>query len=88
MADTVMDNLDACTDCALWWANRDDSGSSRSGEEIVAAYRSTWDGWQDSRGNFPRVVIGEEVTDFASSPCDVCGDRLAGARMSAVLLDS
>lgn len=83
----VMDNLLACSDCTMWWANRDDSGSDRTGEELVAAFHNTWDGWQDSRGNFPRVVVTDDHENFVTSPCDLCGDPDAGERHSVALLE-
>lgn len=79
-------NLDICTDCAMWWANRDDSGSTRTGDEIVAAFEDEWDGWRDvTTGQYPGVIVTGNDAHFSHRSCDSCGDHLAGDRIGAVL---
>lgn len=80
--------LSICTDCALWWANRDDSGSIRSGAEIESMFRAEWDGWRDvTTGRWPEPVVTGDETHFSHSACDSCGEALAGDRIDAVLME-
>lgn len=87
MAEVLYDNLEACTDCAIWHANNDDSGSERTGEELTRAFLNEWDGWPDViTGTFPHVVITGEDSYFSSRACDICGTNLAGDRIDAALI--
>lgn len=64
--------LRACEDCLIAIANADFTGldDARAEEVQAGMERRNW------------LLIGDTANDdeFSSTPCDVCGTRLAGAR--------
>lgn len=66
-----------CTDCALWAANRDDSGASPD-----------WDGRESAAGYIVTCDGESEHETFSTTPCDACGTRAAGERCPAEPLPS
>lgn len=77
----MSDQLSICTTCAVMYANGDLSSLSEDEQaehiEAVIVTRDT-----DNR----MVVVNEPSADFAKSPCQTCGDTLAGARWSATAM--
>ena len=75
-----------CTDCAMWHANGDLSGLDAhggSGEEVAyAAARYEEVTRADIGGH---VAVGNSEAYFSWSRCDLCGMRLGGDRLDAVL---
>ena len=70
------DDGEMCVDCLMIIANDDDSGMSA---EQAAASR---EGIADWRAEGVQLVPGDFVDpSFSSSPCEVCGTRLAGDRV-------
>lgn len=78
---TVSDELSICTTCACMYANGDLSSLTETEQaehiEAVIVTRDT-----DNR----MVVVNGVEADFAKTPCQTCGDTLAGARWSATAM--
>lgn len=57
-----------CTDCALWFNNRDDSGSA---DDWRGRFESGWDHWENEFAT-PIVAIADGEPEFRPGNCDVC----------------
>ena len=70
------DDGEMCVDCLMIIANDDDSGMSAEQAEASRAGIADWraEGFQLAPTDF-------EDASFSSSPCEVCGTRLAGDRV-------
>lgn len=81
MTDIILrDDLTVCSDCAMVLANGTDGwGLDDNGQELGEAHAARM-----LPGDF--VLSGEEGEEawFAHTPCDACGDALAGDRLAAV----
>ena len=62
---------EACADCYIAVANADYTGMDDDTAERVAAAVAALP---------PFATVGDDITDFGTSPCEVCGSRLAGSR--------
>ena len=84
------DRYMVCQDCLMMLANDDASGLDYDYDEKEAVRRlkAINDGVQEAAGEGCYIVCGDSEQDeeFSTSPCDCCGDRLAGSRHHCVLL--
>ena len=62
---------EACVDCYIAVANADYTGMDDDTAERVAAAVAALP---------PFATVGDDITDFGTGPCEVCGSRLAGSR--------
>lgn len=92
--DTYAVNI--CSDCVMWFYNRDDSGSADDFRERLDTH---WPRWEDAypRRSHISVILDDDDDDdgpqphFRNSPCDICrslpGDHYA-ATISAYSPDT
>lgn len=75
--DTFTYNGHICIDCAMWWANNDDT--ALNADEAQA--------FHDAKDKVAalNIIVGDEYADFSSLDCDGCGSYLAGSRHNAVI---
>ena len=71
--------VDACIDCVLWHANGDDSGIADE-ERIHEVHFAV---------GLPAngvLAVGDGEQFFTWQPCEVCGSRLGGDRITCTVL--
>lgn len=74
MTDHTEDNrIDgyACTDCALWIVNDDDTGATEDWDRETA---------QATREQFDIVIEMDEAVEMSNRPCFVCDSDVSGDR--------
>lgn len=71
-----------CSDCAPVIVNDDYSHLSNyeTEEEIDRRLEEINNGIADLSEGGKQLIVGEETNEFSSSPCECCGEKLAGSR--------
>lgn len=74
-----------CVDCAMWAANRDDSGASPEWAALVDRPMSDPTDPRTVRDYVGTLIVesGDDTEHFSWSACHGCGSPLGGTRLDA-----